>query len=377
MSGDLLLDWLTLYRACGTGSVGCLRAVEAAGGDVTLAAARVIGTSVGAAALERARVEADLDRQWLVSSGTELITLTDPRYPPLLRRIGGAPALLFVRGDVDALWAPQLAIVGSRQATAGGVDTARDFAAAFVQRGFSVVSGLAAGIDAAAHQGALDAGGLTLAILGTGLDRVYPARHAALAERICAHGACVSEFPPRTPAKRENFPRRNRIISGLALGTLVIEASLGSGSLITARVAAEQGREVFAIPGSIHNPLAKGCHQLIREGAKLVETAQEVMDELMPLVRELRNSVLAAAPTSAAAQTSAARAGELENGLTDPEYALLRRALGHDPVSMDTLAERTSLTIPVLSSMLLRMQLEGEVVANVGGTYSCSAQSGP
>jgi DNA processing protein len=374
MSTDSLLDWLTLYRACGTGSAGCLRALDAASGDIALAAHRVIAEQIGAAALARARKEAELDQEWLAASDCAVLTLRDPRYPPMLSRIAGAPVLLFVRGDVDALWAPQLAIVGSRQATAGGLATARDFAATFVERGFAVTSGLAAGIDAAAHAGALDAGGTTLAVLGTGLDRVYPARNAELARRIPQQGALVSEFPPRTPARKENFPRRNRIISGLALGTLVVEASLGSGSLITARVAAEQGREVYAIPGSIHNPMAKGCHQLLREGAKLVETAQEVIDELQPLLRELHAAVLPAsrrAPSGGGAASATA-----EGGLDDADYQSLRRALGHDPVGMDALAQRTSLSIPVLSSMLLQLELAGEVDSNPGGTYSRRADAG-
>lgn len=370
---DARLDWLTLYRAYATGSAACLRALDAAAGDVALAWRRIAAETLGAAAIERARSEAQLDLEWIEADGITLLNSSDPRYPPLLRRVNGAPLLLFVRGDVDALWLPQLAIVGSRQGSAGGLATARDFAATFVARGFAVTSGLAAGIDAAAHQGALDAGGQTIAVLGTGLDRIYPARHAELARAIAGQGALVSEFPPRTPARRENFPRRNRIISGLSLGTLVVEASLGSGSLITARVAIDQGREVFAIPGSIHNPLAKGCHQLIRDGAKLVETAQEVIEELAPMVSEWRDTLRPARlPTGAS--TTLPAPGRVATD--DAEYTLLRRALGYDPVSIDSLIERTGLTVPVLSSMLLRMELEGEVVANPGGTYSRCAGSG-
>ncbi len=363
---DSQLHWLTLYRAYGCGSVGSGRALDSAGGDIRLAVERVALAALGAAAIDRARVEAELDRQWLDDSGACLLNIQDPRYPPLLRRLAGAPFLLFVRGDADALWTPQLAIVGSRQGTAGGLATARDFAATFVSRGFAVVSGLAAGIDAAAHHGAIDAGGTTVAVLGTGLDRIYPARNADLARTIVEHGALVTEFPPRTPARKENFPRRNRIISGLSLGTLVVEASLGSGSLITARVAAEQGREVFAIPGSIHNPLAKGCHQLIRDGAKLVETAQEVIDELQPLVREWADTLGPLEARASIHKPATVRGHSLD----DAEYQALRLALGHDPVALDALVERTGLTVPVLSSMLLRMELEGEVVANPGGTYS-------
>ena len=363
---DSQLLWLTLYRAYGCGSAGSQRALHAAGGDIRLAVDRVATGALGAAAVERARAEAELDQHWLEAAGATVLTLDDARYPPLLQRLPGAPFLLFARGDVDALWTPQLAIVGSRQATAGGLATARDFAATFVHRGFAVVSGLAAGIDAAAHQGALDAGGTTIAVLGTGLDRIYPARNADLARAIVESGVLVTEFPPRTPARKENFPRRNRIISGLSLGTLVVEASLGSGSLITARIAVEQGREVFAIPGSIHNPMAKGCHQLIRDGAKLVETAQEVIDELAPLVREWGDSLQKLDSIPAAAQATALRT----SGRADPEYDALRQAMGHDPVALDALVKRTGLTVPVLSSMLLRMELEGEVVANPGGTYS-------
>ena len=368
MSDPATLAWLTLYRACATGSAACVDALQAAGDDIELAVNRVLVERKRNSALVRARQEAALDAEWLQASATTLIHWQDNRYPPLLRQVSGAPFLLFVQGDCDALWAPQLAIVGSRQATAGGVATARDFAAAFVERGFCVVSGLAAGIDAAAHAGAMDAGGLTVAVLGTGLDRIYPSRNTELARRITNAGALVSEFPPRTPPRREHFPRRNRVISGLALGTLVVEASLGSGSLITARTATEQGREVFAIPGSIHNPLAKGCHRLIRDGAKLVETAQEVMDELRPLVSEWRDS-LQLHSGQAAMRPNYVPAAELD----DADYRGLRHALGYDPVSVDELCVRTGLTVPVLSSMLLRMQLEGEIVANPGGTYSRNA----
>jgi DNA processing protein len=363
---DIRLDWLTLHRACATGG-SAFKALAASGGDVELAWRRVIGAAIGAAALERAQREAELDLAWIEAERITLIAASDDNYPPLLRRVAGCPLLLFVRGDADALWMPQLAIVGSRQASAGGLATARDFAATFVARGFTVSSGLAAGIDAAAHQGALAAGGKTIAVLGTGLDRIYPARHADLARAIAEKGALVSEFPPRTPVRRENFPRRNRIISGLSLGTLVVEASLGSGSLITARIAVEQGREVFAIPGSIHNPMAKGCHQLIRDGAKLVETAQEVIDELAPMVREMRETL---PPLQALGFASEPALQSRRVASDDVEYTMLRKALGYDPVGLDALVERTGLTVPVLSSMLLRMELEGEVVANPGGTYS-------
>lgn len=370
MGTDALLDWLTLYRACNGGSAAAGRMLDAAGGDVTVAVSHVCAQSVAAAAMARARADAKLDQEFVEGEGITLLPITDPSYPPLLKRISGAPLLLFVRGAVEALWAPQLALVGSRNASAGGLATAEDFAATFVARGFTVTSGLAAGIDAAAHRAAIAAGGLTVAVLGTGLDQIYPARHAALAQAVAASGALVSEFAPRTPVRRENFPRRNRIISGLCLGTLVIEASLASGSLITARLAGEQGREVFALPGSIHNPLARGCHQLIREGAKLVETAQEVIDELAQLVQEWRDSLR---PLAQAATASGAAPPQPASALVDPDYQQLRQALGFDPVPLDELVRRTGLTIQVLSSMLLRMELEGEVRSNPGGTYSRKA----
>lgn len=366
MSGDVLHARLCLLRAC-PGARQYRELLEAAGGDPLLAVARLLPSRLPRAQVEEARREADLDRQWLDHSGARLLALGEDAYPGLLGRIASPPPVLFVRGDADLLWAPQLAIVGSRQATAGGLATAADFAGALAERGFVITSGLALGIDAAAHAGALEGGGRTIAVLGTGLDRIYPARNAALARRIEAAGTLVSEFPPRSEPRREHFPRRNRIIAGLSLGTLVVEAGLASGSLSTARLAAEMGREVYAIPGSIHNPVARGCHQLIREGAKLVETAQEVVDELAPMVRELQQALALHAVPASARPTAAAvpRAGA-----GDPDYTALRRALGHDPVPLDELARRTGLTIPALSSMLLRMELEGEVAVNPGGTYS-------
>lgn len=352
---DTRLDWLTLHRACATGAAQAWRALSAAGGDIVLAVRRMAVDALGAPAVARARVEAQLDLEWLEANDIALLTRADERYPPLLQGISGAPLLLFVRGDVDALWLPQLAVVGSRQGTAGGLATARDFAATFASRGFAVTSGLAAGIDAAAHQGALDAGGKTIAVLGTGLDRVYPARHIALARRIVEHGALVSEFPPRTPAKRENFPRRNRIISGLSLGVLVVEAARRSGSLITARHAAEQGREVFAIPGSIHNPLSRGCHLLLRSGAKLVESAPDILEELkLPFTKQ---SLM----TSPEAPESTPR--------LDKEYEILLDALGFDPTGVDAIVERTGLPADSVASMLLILELEGHIAPYPGGRY--------
>ncbi len=300
------------------------------------------------------RVEEDL--AWLEQPGNHLLRLDDPRYPPLLRQIPYPPPLLFVHGDPDCLRLPQLAIVGTRNPTPLGRETAQRFAAHLAEFGLLITSGLALGIDTAAHQGALAGGGRTLAVMGTSLDRVYPARNRDLAHAIAERGALVSELFTGTPPTAENFPRRNRLISGLALGVLVVEAAAQSGSLITARLANEQGREVFAIPGSIHNPLAKGCHALIRQGAKLVETAADILEEL---------GALAATTREATSQPAAAS----PSATLDEEYHQLLAAMGDQPVGIDLLVDRCGLTAEALSSMLLILELEGYVAAIPGGLY--------
>lgn len=292
---------------------------------------------------------------WLEQPDHHVLTCLDPEYPRLLGEIAYPPLLLFVHGDKRLLSRAQLAVVGSRNPTPAGVNTAHAFAGTLAQAGLVVTSGLALGIDGAAHRGALDADGQTIAVLGTGIDRIYPARHQPLARRIAQYGAIVSEFPLGTPAKAENFPRRNRIISGLSVGTLVVEAGLRSGSLITAHYASEQGREVFAIPGSIHSPLARGCHALIREGAKLVETARDIIDELGALVTLTQQH--------AAAQDYAPAPS------TDPRLLVLLDHIGHDAVSVDTLVERSGLTPHTISSMLVEMELLGLIAACAGGRY--------
>jgi DNA processing protein len=293
--------------------------------------------------------------------GTHLLTPADAGYPALLREIPDPPPLLYVRGNVDALSLPQLAIVGSRSATPSGTETAHSFAAHLAARGFTITSGLAEGIDAAAHRGALAGAGTTIAVCGTGLDIVYPRQHVELAAQIvAAGGAVVSEFAPGTPVYRANFPRRNRLISGLSVGTLVVEASLRSGALITARHAMEQGREVFAIPGSIHNPVARGCHRLIRNGAKLVETAEDIVEELRGLLEGLR----AAGAADETASDRADTAGE-----PDAQYAHLLAAMAWDPVDADSLVTRSGLTIGEVSSMLLMLEMQGYVRPLSGGRY--------
>ena len=301
-------------------------------------------------------------RAWLADPNHHLLGWRDEAYPPLLRRIASPPAMLFVAGDPTLLWRPGVAIVGSRAATAGGRANAASFASALAESGLCVTSGLAAGIDAAAHEATLDADGATIAAIGTGPDIAYPVRHRPLLDRIARTGAVVSEHPPGTKPLRQHFPSRNRILAGLALGTVVIEASAKSGALITARLAADAGREVFALPGSIHNPMARGCHRLIREGAQLVESPAEVREALAPLVldlaKALRGSLEASmAPVSSPRETSS---------LSDPDYNCLWQALGHDPTGMDDLVDRSGLTAAQVSSILLALELEGRVAAEHG-----------
>ncbi len=307
--------------------------------------------AVPAAALDRC-----LD--WLASPGHHFLAWNDPRYPPLLRQCPDAPLGLFVDGAPDHLWQPALAVVGSRSASAGGRDNAREFARAFCRAGLAVASGMAAGIDGAAHAAALECGGLTIAVLGTGPDRPYPRQHAALMGQVAEAGAVVSEHPPGTPPRAEHFPARNRIIAGLSLGTVVVEAALRSGALISARMAAEYGREVFALPGSIHNPQARGCHRLIREGAQLVETPLEVLAGIAPLAGRLARALVPPADPG----TGTGQAVEPP----PPDHDILWKALGHDPIPMDVLAERTGLTPATLSSMLLAMELDGRLVVEHG-----------
>ena len=301
------------------------------------------------------------ETEWLHHENHHLVGLGDDAYPELLAGIAGPPPQIYINGDPEILHLPALAIVGSRNPTTGGARNAFEFARHLGETGFCIVSGLAQGIDAAAHRGALAAGAPTVAFLGHGIDRIYPAANSELAREIAARGALVSEFPLGTAPGRALFPQRNRLISGLSLGTLVVEAARRSGSLITARLAAEQGREVFAIPGSIHNPLSRGCHQLIRQGAKLVEAADDIVSELAPLVGHLLGSMHETG-LSGRTQTGPDEA--------DTENGKLLEGLGHDPVTTDELVERSGLTIDQVSSMLLILELEGKIEKLSGGRYS-------
>lgn len=287
---------------------------------------------------------------WLERDGCHLVTLADSRYPPALLQIADPPPVLYVQGNVAKLRAPALAIVGSRNATPQGISSATNLARALSDCGLTVVSGLALGIDSAAHRGGLAGAAGTIAVLGTGIDVVYPARNRELAAEIVKNGALVSEFPLEFPALAANFPRRNRVISGLSLGCLVIEAALHSGSLITARLALEQGRDVLAVPGSIHSPLSKGPHSLIKQGARLVEQVGDVLQELN---------------WETASRESVQASGMDE----DPKFAILLPAIGFDPCAIDTICWRSGLAANIVSSLLLELELEGKVASLSGGLY--------
>ncbi|MDQ2185893.1 DNA-processing protein DprA [Alcaligenaceae bacterium A4P071] len=336
---------------------------------------------------------------WLRHADRHIVTLADPTYPPALLTLPDPPLLLYVRGHLPTLQRAALAIVGARSATADGLDNARAFARTLAGSGWCVVSGLAQGIDAAAHGGAIEAGPQaagTIAVMGTGVDLVYPARHRKLADAIAAHGALISELPLGSGPRKHHFPRRNRLIAGLSQGVLVVEAAVQSGSLITARLAADAGREVFAIPGSIHSPLARGCHVLIRQGAKLVETAEDILEELRApdlfgradrLVDARRTRIV---EIGIDAQTDNVADGA-ENGdrravrsvkapidarsatRTDRADPLLA-ALGFDPVSIETLAARTGLDAASLSAQLITLELAGHVHALPGDRYQRRAR---
>lgn len=303
---------------------------------------------------------------WLQQPHHHLLGCTDPDYPALLRASPQPPLALFVDGDPTALWHPAIAIVGSRNPSAGGRDHARDFAHALAGSGLTIASGLAAGVDAAAHRAALACNGRTFAVIGTGIDISYPRHHRELQRQVAECGAVVSEYPPGTPPRTGHFPARNRLLAALSLGTVVIEAAERSGALITARLASEAGREVFALPGSLHNPMAAGCHRLIRDGATLVTQPRDILEGVANLAGELAAGLqMRLAAPIAEAPAGSAPAPDLP----DRNYQRLWDALGFDPTGMDSLIERTGLTAASLSSMLLVMELEGRV-SSVHGRYT-------
>lgn len=362
--------WLTLLQAAQFSPRAWLEVLKACGSAEALLAepARALiarGLPAEAVAKLATPDEPTLARwrSWLQGPDRALVTFGSPDYPPRLAELADAPLALWTHGAQPALLsASQLAIVGSRSPTADGRDTALQFAKYLSARGLTITSGLATGIDGASHSGAVGELGGTVAVLGSGLDIIFPRSNDRLAADVAARGLLVSEYAPGVEPQKFFFPQRNRIIAGLSLGTLVVEATRRSGSLITARYATENGREVFAIPGSIHNPLARGCHWLIRQGAKLVEEAADILVELAPLLTE---EILRPPPGSAAAG-----APESAWPTADPSYQNLLAALGFSPTSIADLGARSHLTTAELSSMLLILELEGLVEALPGGRYS-------
>lgn len=367
MAPETASAWLRLIRAEALGNAAALRLVGHFGSAQAAVDAPAAAWLRAGVERKRALPDADdpriqADLAWLAGAGNrQLIDWNHPAYPERLRGIAHPPLALFVIGDPGLLAQPQLAVVGSRAATPQGLDNARAFAAELARRGLIVTSGLALGIDGAAHQGALDGGGATLAICGTGLDRVYPARHKALAHALVERGgALVSELAPGAGARREHFPRRNRLIAGLSLGTLVVEASRESGSLITARLAVEQGREVFAIPGSIHNPLAKGCHRLIREGAKLVESVDDILLELAPQLTAWLHS-------QPASESPARQPATSDSPGLDAQSARLLGLLSDAPLGIDELVAASGWPVELVNILLTQLELQGRVAAHAGG----------
>ncbi len=321
-------------------------ALDARHTDLNRYVAAEIAAQIAAGGNAQAAAEA---QAWLSDPLNQIVTLADTDYPQLLLQTADPPPLLYVKGRRELLNRPALAIVGSRNATAQGIANAEDFAHALSDAGLTIVSGLALGIDAAAHRGGLAGASSSVAVVGTGLDVVYPARNRNLAHQLAAQGALVSEFALTTPALASNFPRRNRVISGMCRGCLVVEAALQSGSLITARLANEQGREVFALPGSIHSPLAKGCHALIKQGAKLVDSALDILEEL--------NLNAVASPHHP------------EMAALDAEAARLLAALGYEPCSLDALCNRSGLAPNIVSALLLQLEMQGLIENLPGGQY--------
>jgi DNA processing protein len=366
LPGDESLAWMTLSRTPGLDAAAVLRALAAFGHarDIVQASDAARGHAQISLPARRFLSSAQAcssraERDWLLNPRHHVVPFNDPRFPVSLRG-SRPPLLLYVAGNVDVLNDPQLAIVGSRNPTAQGLETAHEFAEQLAARGLVITSGLAVGVDGAAHRGALAAQGATLAVLGSGVDVPYPQHHRLLAEEIQMRGALVSGFPLGTAPRRENFPQRNGIIAALSLGTLVVEAARSSGSLITARLAVALGRELFAVPGSIKSPLSRGCHELIRQGAKLTETAHDILSEL---------NFSAFFTRGADAAAGSAQVNFPASGM-DKDHKILLDALGFDPADLDVLVVRTGFKPEAVSSMMLILELEGHVQAAPGGRYS-------
>lgn len=370
MAPDDLASWLRLDQTPGVGAETARRLLGTFGLPENIFAASFsslqkivserVAHAITAPIPETTKALIDRTLDWSAQPGNHVLTLADPDYPPALLDITDPPVILYAKGRIELLARPSMAVVGSRNATAQGISNAEKFSDALSAAGLTIISGMALGIDTAAHLGGLQAfkngahAGSTIAVIGTGADIVYPARNRSLAHQIAEAGCIVSEYALGVPAIASNFPRRNRIISGLARGVLVVEAALQSGSLITARMAAEQGRDVFAIPGSIHSPLAKGCHLLIKQGAKLVETAQDILEELRYAIP--------------AANVTAASSADVDIK-SDLAHDALLQAMGFDPVALDTLSERCNEDVSSVNGRLLTLELDGQVEMLPGGLY--------
>jgi len=357
-----LLPWLKLVHAPRIGAARAHSLVDAFGDpqavcDAGASALRDAGLASDSIAALRADSSEAIDAElaWAQHAGNCILPLDDPDYPPLLRELSDPPPVLYIRGDCEVLATLQLAMVGSRKPTGAGRRTAFDFARHLAGCGLTITSGLALGIDAASHAGALRGDGLTVAVMGSGHAQIYPRENIELAEEIAVTGALVSELPLHAPPRKEHFPRRNRLLSGLSAGVLVVEAAIRSGSLITARLATEQGREVFAVPGSIHSPQSRGSNELIRNGAKLVETAEHVLEELAPFAAAAREAVTPRSETDS-------------TGLQD-EYKRLLNAVDFSPTAVDALVETTGHSAAEVASMLLILELRGHVESIAGGLY--------
>ncbi|MFL9878167.1 DNA-processing protein DprA [Herbaspirillum rhizosphaerae] len=373
-----LSDWLRLTQTEGVGVEVARRLLTAFGMPSDIFAADV--TELSTVVTERiarallkspsAMMQNHIERTlvWIEEAGNRIVTLADAGYPQALLNISDPPVLLYIKGRAELLAASSLAVVGSRNASTQGIQNSEHFSDAASRAGLTIVSGLALGIDAAAHLGGLRGRGSTVAVIGTGLDIVYPARNRTLAHRLAEEGCIVSEYPLGMPPIASNFPRRNRIISGLSRAVLVVEAAAQSGSLITARMAAEQGRDVFAIPGSIHSPLSKGCHLLIKQGAKLVESAEDILEELgrLPLSSPSRLSLPSLLPSSleAASPTSTS-----STAMNNHEDDAVLKAMGFDPIAGDMLSMRSGFDAAALNAHLLTLEMEGVVECLPGGLY--------
>ncbi len=366
--------WLALLNAPGLGNTRLLKLMQHCGSAVAAVALKSPPDSIQIPTKAWRHVQAfdpsacARELAWLEKPGNHLLTVCDPLYPPLLKNTPDPPAALFLKGDPAVLLMPQLAVVGSRNATPGGLQNTQRFCRQLAAGGLVITSGLAQGIDTQAHQAALDAGGRSVAVMGTGINSIYPKSNVSLAKRLVEHGAVVSELPFDAPPASQHFPRRNRIISGLALGTLVVESGLRSGSLITARLSMEINRPVMAIPGAINNPMARGNHRLIREGARLVECADEVLEELQPMAAHLSEQLQMDLQSALANENIEKPDSVPTSDLSDDQRQVLAQ-IGHQPMASEEIIQASGLTTQAVSSILLILELKNKIQKLPGARY--------